>query len=93
MCDDRLDTCSTCQEESCNCLEVCDKCKGWAAQCSCNTEPVLAYSCKDCGETGEAELEVDRVDGEAVTFPICSVCQSEKVIRVDDLHDAKGALQ
>lgn len=85
---DRLDTCSTCQEEACICSEVCDKCKGWSATCSCVTEPVLAHTCKDCGETGEAVLEVDRVDGESVVFPLCGDCGSDKVTRVDDVIDA-----
>ena len=86
--DDRLDTCSTCDEESCYCPEVCDKCKGWSATCKCVTEPILAYSCKDCGETGEADLEATKVDGNNVVYPLCGSCGSVNVIRVDEVIDA-----
>jgi hypothetical protein len=47
----------------------------------------MDYHCRDCGETGESELEVERVDGETVVYPLCAACGSDNLKPVDEIID------
>ncbi len=49
---------------------------------------MMDYFCKQCKETGEAEVVVEFVNGENETWEHCSNCGSDNIIRVDDQFDA-----
>ena len=85
MCDDdrreRVEECSMCGDEACSCCEVCDTCKGWKPQCSCQEA-----KCK-CG----ALMAKIYSQGEFKEF--CPVCRPDPFDRAEDQRmDAQDIL-
>ncbi len=50
----------------------------------------MDYYCKQCKETGEAEISVEFLNGDETTWEHCSNCGSDNIIRVDDMFDAES---